>query len=342
MGAGDPVLYSLYVYAPNRGAPVFFTVAFALSAVFHIWQCWRYKAFRLIGLHSVCAVLFTLGFAFREYASYHYIYTGTGGTPLIIFILSQVFINVCPPLLELSNYHVLGRVFGYVPHCAPIPASRVLLTFGGLMGLVETLNAVGAALSANPSASPSQQKLASNLLIAVLVIQLGVIATFFCMAAIFHMRCIKAAVQAKVVKTMLTTLYMSMTLIFIRCVYRLVEHTGNTKIDITDIEALKKLSPLLRYEVFFYIFEATLMFLNSAIWNVWNPGRFLPRSPHTYLAQDGTEATVEVIPDSRSFLAKIAHVLTFGMLFRRKNTLVRFEELAAYDRNEQAGAQIHK
>lgn len=210
------------------------------------------------------------------------------------------------------------------------------------MGLVETLNAVGVALSANPSASPSQQKLSSNLLIAVLVIQLGVIATFFCMAAIFHMRCTKAAVQAKAVRTMLTTLYMSMTLIFIRCIYRLVEHTGNTKIDITDIEALKSLSPLLRYEVFFYIFEATLMFLNSAIWNVWNPGRFLPRSPHTYLAQDGTEATVEVIPDSRSLLSKIANVLTFGLLFRRKNTTVIFEELAAYDRTEQAGLQVHK
>ena len=31
---------SLYVYGPNRGSPIFFAVAFAASAVGHIWQCW--------------------------------------------------------------------------------------------------------------------------------------------------------------------------------------------------------------------------------------------------------------------------------------------------------------
>lgn len=31
-------LGSLYVYTPNKGAPVVFTVAFAASAVCHIWQ----------------------------------------------------------------------------------------------------------------------------------------------------------------------------------------------------------------------------------------------------------------------------------------------------------------
>lgn len=33
------VLGSLYVYAPNKGAPIFFTIAYAISAVFHLWQC---------------------------------------------------------------------------------------------------------------------------------------------------------------------------------------------------------------------------------------------------------------------------------------------------------------
>ncbi|KAL7935793.1 hypothetical protein V8C35DRAFT_298258 [Trichoderma chlorosporum] len=334
MAAGNPVLYSLYVYAPNRAAPIFFAIAFAISAVFHIWQCFRYKAFRLIGLHAVCAVFFTLGFIFREYASYHYIYTPNEGVALIIFILSQVFIYICPPLLELSNYHVLGRIFYHVPHCAPIPASRVLMVFGGLMALVETLNAVGAALSSNPTGSPSQQKLASNLIIAVLIIQLGVITTFYCMAAIFHMRCRRAAVQAKGVYTMLTTLYTSMAFIFIRCIYRLMEHTGNTKVDITDIEALKQLNPVLRYEAYFYIFEATLMLLNSFLWNTWHPGRYLPRNSRIYLAEDGTEATVEQIPDSRSLLAKAINVMTFGILYRRKHATVGIEELADYSGNE--------
>ncbi|KAL9468414.1 hypothetical protein ACSS6W_010108 [Trichoderma asperelloides] len=345
MAEGDPVLYSLYVYAPNKGAPIVFAIAFAISAVFHIWQCFHYRAFKLIGLHSVCAVIFTAGFALREYSSYHYIYDPDGSATLIVFILSQVFIYACPPLLELSNYHVLGRIFYYVPHCAPLPASKVLLVFGGLMALVEALNGVGASLSANPSASPGTQKLGSHLIMAVLVIQLIVITIFVCLTAIFHTRCKKALVQSKAIKSLLPTLYMSMTLIFIRCVYRLVEHTGNTKVDITNIEALKQLNPLLRYEVYFYIFEATLMLLNSLLWNIWNAGRLLPRNPNIYLAQDGTEAMLEVIPDNRSILQKIANVWTFGLLFRKKTPVVRFEELTEYSRvsgNEQAGTHMLK
>ena len=36
----DQVPGSLWIYAPNQGAPVFFAVAFAISAAFHFWQCW--------------------------------------------------------------------------------------------------------------------------------------------------------------------------------------------------------------------------------------------------------------------------------------------------------------
>ncbi|KAL2127574.1 hypothetical protein VTI74DRAFT_10462 [Chaetomium olivicolor] len=325
-----PVLYSLYIYAPNKGAPIFFTTAYAISAVFHICQCYRYKAFKLIGLHPVCAVFFTAGYALRECGAYNYLYSVTTKHPLVIFILSQVFIYICPPLLELANYHVLGRIFYYVPYSAPVPPSRVLATFGGLMALVEALNAIGVALSANPSSSQKQQALGSHLTIAALAVQLVVIMIFICLAALFHRRCVKASIQTKAVKTLLLTLYVSMTLILVRCAYRLVEHTGNTKVDLDSIEALRSLSPLLRYEVFFYIFEASLMLINSVLWNVWHPGRFLPRDNHVYLARDGTEVEREENADDRPLLAKTAHVLTFGILFRRKRQTERFQELAEY------------
>jgi hypothetical protein len=34
-----PVPGNLYIYIPNKGAPIFFTIAFAISAAGHIWQC---------------------------------------------------------------------------------------------------------------------------------------------------------------------------------------------------------------------------------------------------------------------------------------------------------------
>lgn len=53
----------------------------------------HYKAFKLVGLQPLCAVLFTAGYALREYGAFNYLYSTQN---LIIFILSQVFIYVCP------------------------------------------------------------------------------------------------------------------------------------------------------------------------------------------------------------------------------------------------------
>jgi hypothetical protein len=236
------------------------------------------------------------------------------------------------PLLELANYHILGRILYYVPHFAPLPPGRVLSTFGALIALVEALNALGVALAANPSSSHSQQELGSRLTVAALSMQLGVIVVFVILAAIFHRRCVKADIHAKAVPTLLITLYVSMALILIRCIYRLVEHLGNTTIRLNDPQSLMALSPMLRYEWFFYVFEATLMLMTSVLWNIWNPGRYLPRNYHVYLAQDGrTELEGgDDKSDGRSLLAKAGHVLTFGIFFGKKKNHRPFEELNDY------------
>ena len=234
------------------------------------------------------------------------------------------------PLLELANYHILGRVFYYVPYYSPLPAGRVLATFGGLMAAVELLNALGVALAANTSSSSTQQSLGSNLVIAAIAIQLIIILTFFILAGVFHRRCAKAKIEAKSVKTVLSVLYASMVLIFVRCIYRLVEHASNNKVDLDNLEALRALSPLLRYEWSFYIFEATLMLINSALWNVWHPGRFLPKDYHIYLGRDGTEVMGEKEQDPRTVLQKAAHVLTFGIMYQRKSQTERYQELSEY------------
>ncbi len=244
-------------------------------------------------------------------------------------LISHAFL--ASPLLELSNYHVLGRIFYYVPYLSPLPPGRVLSIFGALMALVEALNALGVALSSNPSSTQSNQELGSRLTIAALAIQLIVIVVFVFLAAMFHRQCAKANIHARAVSTLLITMYVSMSLILIRCIYRLVEHLGNTTVRLNDLESLKTLSPILRYEWFFYVFEATLMLLNSVLWNVWNPGRYLPKNNHIHLAQDGTtELEGESTSDDRPLLAKAGSVLTFGLLFRKKNEDRLFEELNDY------------
>ena len=53
----------------------------------------RYKCFKLVGLHPLCAVTLAAGYVMREYASFNYFYSPQN---LIIYIVSQVLIFVCP------------------------------------------------------------------------------------------------------------------------------------------------------------------------------------------------------------------------------------------------------
>ncbi|KAK2036816.1 hypothetical protein LZ31DRAFT_560899 [Colletotrichum somersetense] len=327
---GEPVLYSLYIYQPSKIAPIVFTVLYALSAVLHVWQCYRYKAFKLVGLHPTCAVMFTVGYALREYGAYNYLYDQDDKISLIMFILSQVFIYVCPPLLELANYHVLGRMFYYVPHFAPMPANRVLSIFGGLMAAVELLNALGVALASNPTSGPTTQTQGSNLTIAAISIQIAIITIFMVLAGLFHRRLAQAQIQVPTVQTILYVLYASMLLIFARCIYRLIEHLGPIKKDLDNMEALRALRPLFRYEIYFLVFESSFMLINSVLWNIWNPGRFLPRYYNVYLAHDGTEVEGHEDTDDRPLLQKTVHILSFGLLFQRKRRNYAAEELSTY------------
>jgi hypothetical protein len=47
------------------------------------------------------------------------------------------------------------------------------------------------------------------------------------------------------------------------------------------------LSPTVRYEWFFWVFEASILLVNSVLWNLRHPRHHLPEDYHVYLAQDG-------------------------------------------------------
>lgn len=233
------------------------------------------------------------------------------------------------PLLELANYHVLGRIFYYVPYFAPLDPGKVMSTFGALSVLVETLNSTGVSLRSNTRAPQGTQVLGSRLTTAALVIQLIAIAVFVLLAAIFHRRCAKANIHVKALSAPLTTMYISMSLILVRCIYRMVEQFGNTTVRLDDPSALIALSPTLRYEWFFYVFEATLMLVNSVLWNVRNPRRHLPKNNHVYLAEDGrTELEGEDKTDGRPLLATV--IDPFGIVLRKKKVSRPFGELNSY------------
>lgn len=185
------------------------------------------------------------------------------------------------------------------------------------MMLVETLNALGVAFTSNVKSSNAA---AGKILVLVAIgIQICLIFTFFCLCGTFHFRCLKHNVRAKAIPNVLYVMYLSMLLILARSIYRIVQHAGNSSIDIKDPGSMKLLSPLLRYEWLFYVFDGATMLVNSLLWNVCHASRYLPRNKNTFMGEDGrTEMMWEEGGDSgRPFtMAEIGRgfmqVLTIG------------------------------
>jgi hypothetical protein len=192
-------------------------------------------------------------------------------------------------MLELVNYHVLGRILYYVPYYSPLHPGRTLTTFGTISGIVEVLNAIGVAWLANSNVPESYTKLGKALMKAALLLQIGVIALFCIIAGIFHRRCIKGGITSRKVQGPLMTMYISIALILVRTIYRIIEHLGTNNIPSKPPPNWDpmSISPILRYEWFFWVFEASLMLINTVLWNYRHPCHYLPEDYHTYLAQDG-------------------------------------------------------
>ncbi|EOO02538.1 putative rta1 domain protein [Phaeoacremonium minimum UCRPA7] len=311
---------SLWFYAPNKGAPVFFTVAFGASGLCHIWQCIHYKCWKLMGVYTFCALLFTSGFILREIGTFNY-------DNLDIFLSSTVLIYAAPPLYELGNYQILGRILYYVPQLAPMHPGRVLTTFAAISGIVEALNANGAINASNSDLPMSRQNIGKALLKAALLIQIGVIFLFVLTAAYFQRQCIKNGIRNAKLNGALLTLYISSALITVRTIYRIVEYFSLAKLHFEEGMDPMSFSPIIRYEWFFYVFEAVLMICNQVLWNVRHPRRYLPSSTKVYLAKDGvTEILGPGYKDERNFLVTLFDPFDIYGLIKGRDKKTRFWE----------------
>jgi hypothetical protein len=228
-----------------------------------------------------------IGFAFREVGAYH-------TSNLTYLVVSVVLIMSGPPVYALINYFILSRMLYYIPYLAPIHPGRVATTFIGLDGVCEILIGQGAWRMANSSMTVKQRQLGANLVTASLCLQAALFGAFGLMAAQFHVRARKAGVLSKDLKTVLLVLYVSATIVTIRCIYRLVEYISGWD------------SAIYKNEVVFWIFEAVIMFINTLLLNVWHPGKRLPKSNSVFLDRDGvTERRGPGWTDDRPWIVTI-------------------------------------
>ncbi|KAK5653529.1 hypothetical protein OQA88_8788 [Cercophora sp. LCS_1] len=317
---GEYVDGSIFFYAPNKGAPIFFAVAFAASGAYHAYQCVHYQSWRITGLYVFCAILFTAGFIVRELGAFDY-------TDLIKYIVSICLVYAAPPLLELANYNILGRILYFVPYHSPIHPGRVITTFAFISIIVEALNGNGAALTANFSLPLHKQELGRSLLKASLLIQIVVLFFFVLLAVTFHRRCAKAGISHPGLLNVLYTLYASTSLITARTIFRVVEYWSIAEFDWSGegVDPMT-LSPMIRYEWYFYVFEAGIMLVNHSMMNVRHPRKYLPKSTKTYLARDGTEVTGPGYKEDRHFLVTLVDPFDVYGLLKGRDKENRFWE----------------
>ncbi|KAF2736844.1 hypothetical protein EJ04DRAFT_462272 [Polyplosphaeria fusca] len=268
MGMGDYSPGSVWYYAPNKIAPIIFIVLFFISGSIHAFQTIQHKSWRTTLLLPWAAALMIAGFAIRVVGAYH-------TDNLTYLIASVVLIMSGPPVYALINYFILSRILYYIPYLAPLHPGRVATTFIGLDAVCEILIGQGAWRMANSSMTTAQRQLGAHLVTASLSLQCALFSAFGLLAAQFHYRANRAGVLTKELRVVLYVLYVSATIVTIRCIYRLVEYVMGWD------------STIYKNEVFFWIFEAVIMFLNTALLNAYHPGKRLPRSNSVFLAKDG-------------------------------------------------------
>lgn len=188
------------------------------------------------------------------------------------------------PVYEVANYFVLSRILYYIPYQSPIHPGRVYTTFIAMGGVIEAITANGAVRVANSSNSVSSQNTGKALLKAALILQIALMVGFVALAGKFQRNCSREGVLNHRVKRALVVLYCSCTLITIRTIYRTVEYFTAAALNVSNIQHI---SPILKQEWFFYVFEAVVMFINTVMLNVFHPMQVLPRCNNIYLAEDG-------------------------------------------------------
>jgi len=269
---------SWWYYAPNKVAPIVFASLFLVSGIWHFYQTHiLYKSARATSLFPFAAFLFVSGYVIRELGAFHYFSLDT-------YFTSSVILLTSPPIYEAGNCFALGRLMYYIPYHAPMHPWRLLVTFAGLQMIVEAVDISGATRALTPSFGMAYQNSGKILLKISLIMQLFNMLCFIGIALRFEYNCRRAGVFPDKLRSSLRILYISCALISIRTIYRTVEWFETAENNPNDPSSFP---PVLRNEAYFYVFEASVMLINTFLINIFHPMKCLPQNYNTYLAPDG-------------------------------------------------------
>ena len=303
---------SVWIYAPNKALPIVFLVLYSITTILHTYQTIHFKSWYTTLLLPIAGLCIVVGLAVREAGAYDY-------TSVTLVIVSTIFAMTGPVLFAAANYFILGRTLYYIPWLSPIHPGRVITTFSALDGLCEILLGQGASRVVNTKLSESKREVGADLMKASLLLQASLFIGYFALAIVFHVRAKKAGVLNRNLRIVLNTIYVSATLVTIRCIYRTVEYF------------LGFLGYVYTHEAFYWVFDAAAMFLYAVLLNVYHPGRYLPKSNKIYLRRDGSEAVGPGWQDKRPYLITVIDPFDLWGLFKGTDKKNQYWDMALED-----------
>ncbi|KAF2187906.1 RTA1-domain-containing protein [Zopfia rhizophila CBS 207.26] len=285
----DPNAWVPYRYVPSKVAAAVFVAAFVLTTCLHVFQLVKKRTWYFIPL--------VVG-GFFEFVGYiGRILSNNDIWALGPFIMQSLLLLVAPALFAASIYIILGRIILLVDGERYSLIRQKWLTKAFVTGDVLSFMVQGTGGGIQAMGTISAMHTGEKLIIVGLFLQLAFFGFFIVVAGLFHFRLLKDNPPPKpltphqyerntsprrltdssttaISPTLsqlnihelpwirhIYVLYAASALIMVRSVFRVIEYLmGNN-------------GPLLRKEVYLYIFDAALMFLVMVLFNWVHPSQ---------------------------------------------------------------------
>ncbi|KAF5979383.1 RTM1-like protein [Fusarium bulbicola] len=191
------------------------------------------------------------------------------------YVLQSLLLLLGPTMLAASIYMSLGRLIKSLEadDYSLVPIEFLTKTFV-ISDVISFLAQSAGGSMLTKAKSKGDQKMGQNIIILGLAVQIYFFALFITILHIFHRR-ITAYPTSKSLssispwKQFVLVLYVNSVLIMIRSLFHLVEYTTGSN------------GPLQSTETYIYVFDASMIFVTVALFNLVHPGRAIitPREP---------------------------------------------------------------
>ncbi|RSM01349.1 hypothetical protein CEP52_008630 [Fusarium oligoseptatum] len=291
--------YELYHYDPSFILAIIFIALFSVSTLGHLFQLFHSRTFFFIPFLIGC-IFEAIGYAGRAISAKQ-----TPDWAVLPYAMQSLLLLLGPTMLAASIYMALGRLIIFLEadgySLVPIEYLTKTFVFGDVISFLAQ-SAGGGMLS--QAKSSGDQKRGQSIIIVGLAVQLYFFAFFITVLHIFHRRINKNPTDKSLSvttpwKRFIFVLYAASGFIMVRSIFRIVEYITGTN------------GPLQSTEIYIYVFDASLIFITTALFNIFHPGRVILSWKEPNISNTYDDATSIPLRSARDTLPNVTEPLQY-------------------------------